>query len=203
LLVALPAAAATSAVSCKSVETHEVRLDFAFRDGGAARGFSCPQKSAVRAVSEARQLSLVVDLVSVPGETRCRYIDLLDRCASSGCEVVRKARKCVPLDVNFDVTSGDSAVQEFTRALQALRGTLVTKDVPSEAVVVRAVAMAASCDAIVANLELAPELVGGCATSCPQILENADVSLVLDLDNFDRQSCERDVLVCATGRGPQ
>jgi hypothetical protein len=194
---ALPVAALAS---CNAVEVHEVTLSFTYRDGGGPRGFTCPSRNALRLLSAERKLSLVVDVISVPTLTRCRNVEFVDLCTSGACRPDPAARKCVPLDVNYDVDSGAAAVEELTRALRALRGQPVTRRVPAEPVIVRAVVMAEPCDAIGARSDLSAPRVLGCAASCPQVISGSDVDLPLDLDTLEPATCERDVLVCATGR---
>jgi hypothetical protein len=194
-------AAAFLVSGCKDDIVHTVRLEFKELDGGIVRGFSCQGKGGRPLLSRAaasRKASLVVDMFQTNGLTRCRYIELLEHCRETSCPRLEASRKCLPLEADFDASVA-RAQGELAAALKRLEGTLLAKDTPSDTVIVRAVAVAQSCDELKQDGTLDSDFLLGCATSCPQLLTNADLDVLLDLDVSDPLDCEPSVRVCATG----
>ncbi|MEZ4299246.1 MAG: hypothetical protein R3B70_30125, partial [Polyangiaceae bacterium] len=165
------------------------------------RGFVCKEADgdeylARRAFTEGHA-AVVIDYVRLGGSPLCRPIKLLDWCREQGCELLGELRACVDLPPIPKGAAGAPAEALVKQAISALQGETVTPAAPDEPVLVRVVAVAATCADIEAGgLDFDCTKLIGCANSCPVYLPAVE-EVPLDLD-VSGDHCEDAVVVCAS-----
>lgn len=203
----LAVAAAASASSCEVVYSVHILFDISGQEVG---GFNCYEvgtgpgmgrdgplmnpRGLQRLVSRgvnAGVFSLVMDFVpvdsSIPSNSPMR---LFEWCATHTCRPLADARYCVTLPASL--LNNGTTTPTVLRALDSLTGRAVAQNAPTDFVLVRAVAVATTCDALSASTEggalrdfttspLSSSLMG-CAMSGAvdlQALRNGSITLTL------------------------
>jgi hypothetical protein len=144
---------------------------------------------------------MVVDFLRLGGFPSCRPTPLSEWCNANGCPPITEARRCFPLEFPGAVEGcpGERAEPcRLARAIDNLGGAPILDDAPDESVVIRAVAVAESCDEVAAGgSTFARERLMGCSYSCPVVLDEVEGEIFLDLES-GLQPCSPNVEVCAT-----
>jgi hypothetical protein len=196
-LLGVLAAGGLLLASCEE-RVRRVSLSFS-DDGDGPRGFLCKESAGddyllTRALDGGRA-SLVVDFIRLGGFPLCRPIKLLDWCRENGCEILGGKRAC--FDLPPLPSDAGEAFEAAATAVSDLEGSTVTSSAPDEPVLVRVVAVAATCAEVEAGgLTFDCAKLMGCANSCPVYLPGVD-DVPLDLDVSGEQ-CEDAVVVCAS-----
>jgi hypothetical protein len=140
------------------------------------------------------RVSLVIDFVKLGGVPSCRTSELVTWCTDHDCAPLASGRTCLSLETG--VRLGDDGNEVALALIKNLPGTILSKDAPSEPVLVRAVETAQTCDEVATTFDTTQ--LTGCALSCPVELDQVQGDVLLDLPALS-EFCESTVDACATG----
>jgi hypothetical protein len=141
------------------------------------------------------ELSIVIDLIDLPGFPGCRGEELVAACANGRCPFTPASpRYCHT--ISFSASLVPDQLGEAVRQMreQLAMHAPVAADAPNGTVLVRAIATAQSCDEFETAFD--ETLLVGCAHSCPVQLDAVDGSIALSLDTLD-DNCRTIVEACA------
>lgn len=188
-------------VGCE--QTHRVSIQLGPTPDTLSQGFLCRESpggpfmvtDALSADRTKYEISVLIDLVELPGFPGCRGEELVAACNNGPCTIARTpTRFCASITFDADLVPDNSeAVVGLINEALAEAGP-VTRDAPDGTVVIRAIATAQTCSEFEAN-PIVDQLVG-CAHSCPVQLDAVDGPIALSLDTLD-DNCRGIVEACA------
>jgi hypothetical protein len=188
--------------------THEVELDLTSRRPLACvEGDGTAELVVARTMTtenRARDLVYVFDFITLTGFPRCGAGSIADFCSAGACVLSAPTRRCIHiprahLDSVVAASPGELPAPIDVVPDEAL-GALLT-DAPDGPLLIRLVATMEDASALCDGAPLAlfdPDLVLGCAYSCPVVLDEAREPIAVDLDPSFGATCTfRDVEACA------